>query len=75
MNGIDEFVALINNELGLQVSPDDVDRNLEEVAGWDSVHLLLLLTVLERRTGQQISMPDLLEAKSLGRIYALTTAA
>lgn len=41
----------------------------------DSVHLLRLLTVLERETGRQISLPEMLEAQSLQHIFDLTVAA
>ena len=68
---IDEFVTLIRDEIGLPVTVDDVGRDLGELAGWDSVHLLTLLTALERETGRGVSLPDVLTAPSLGGIYAV----
>lgn len=71
MNSIDDFVTLLNDELGMTVTAEDVGRSLDEVPGWDSVHLLWMHTALERATGQSISMPELLEATSLAGIYQL----
>ncbi|MGC0367616.1 acyl carrier protein [Rhodococcus sp. 27YEA15] len=73
MTSIDDFVGLVNRELGLTVDVDDVQRNLDEVAGWDSVLLLTLLTALERETGRPVPFAEVLEADNLARIYALAT--
>ncbi len=75
MTTVDEFMALIRDELGLPVSTDDVGRGFDELPGWDSVYLLRLLTVLERETGRALSMPDVLDATSLGSVYELVVAA
>lgn len=74
MTTIDDFIALVHAELGLRVTREDVTRTLDEVAGWDSVHLLALATALERETGRRIVLPDLLEAGSLEGIYAVAVA-
>lgn len=71
MNTIEEFRSLLNDELGLTVSAGDVGASLHDVAGWDSVYLLSLLSLLERRTGRVLSLRDVLEAESLHDIYAL----
>ena len=71
MNTIDDFVCLVRDEVGLLVSVDDVRVGLDEIPGWDSMHLLYLLTALERTTGRRISMPDMLSASSLAQIYEL----
>ena len=71
MNTIDEFLQLVRDGLGLPVTAEDAERGLDEIPGWDSVHLLWLLTSLEKRTGRSISMPEVLEASSLGQIYAV----
>jgi acyl carrier protein len=72
---IDDFVALVRDELGLPVTAADAGRSFDELPGWDSVHLLWLLTTLERETGRQLSLPDVLEAGSLAQIHALAVAA
>lgn len=74
MNSIDDLVTLVRDELGLPLTAADADRKLSDLEGWDSVHLLWLLTALERSTGRRISMPDVLEAGTLADIHALATA-
>lgn len=71
MNSIDGLISLIRDGLGLPLSREDASRELDQIPGWDSVHLLWLITALERTTGRRLSMPDLLEATSLERIYEL----
>jgi hypothetical protein len=71
VNTIDDFVCLVRDEVGLLVSIEDVGVGLDEIPGWDSIHLLYLLTALERTTGRRISMPDVLSASSLAHIYEL----
>ncbi|MDL4815431.1 acyl carrier protein [Actinomadura opuntiae] len=72
---IDDFVALVRDELGLPVTAADAGRSFDELPGWDSVHLLWLLTTLERETGRPLSLPDVLEAGSLAQLHALAVAA
>jgi acyl carrier protein len=74
VNNIDDFIALVRDELGLPVTAGDASRGLDEIPGWDSVHLLWLLTALERETGRQVSLPDVLEAASLEQIYLTAVA-
>jgi hypothetical protein len=38
------------------------------------VYLLWLLTVVEKKTGRPVSLPDLLEAGSLSDVYSLVAA-
>lgn len=71
MNSLDEFVAIVRDEIGLAVTADDVGRSLDELPGWDSVHLLTLLLAMERSTGRRISMPDVLQAENLRQLYTL----
>lgn len=72
--GIEDFVALLRDELGMDVTADDVGKHLDELPDWDSAHLLWLLTALERGTGAPLSLPDLIEAGSLQEIYALAVS-
>ncbi|MFI9051375.1 phosphopantetheine-binding protein [Streptomyces sp. NPDC053427] len=74
MTSIDDFLALIRDELGIPVTADDIGRHFDEIAGWDSVYLLHLLTVLERETGRSISLPDVLASSDLESVYTLATA-
>lgn len=75
MISIEEFTALIRDEIGLPVTPGNIALGFDQLPGWDSVHLLSLLTLLERKTGRQIMLPDLLEAPSLADVYAIVAAA
>jgi acyl carrier protein len=68
---IDDFVLLIQHEIGLPVTAEHIGEGLDSVPGWDSLHLLTLLTALERETGRSVSMPDVLEATTLRDIYDL----
>ncbi|SDG95037.1 hypothetical protein SAMN05421505_109224 [Sinosporangium album] len=70
MTTIDDFVALLRDELGLDVGREDLGRSLDEVAGWNSIHLLALATRLERVSGRPVVLPELLKAGSLEEIYA-----
>lgn len=71
MNSVDELVTLVRDELGLPIGPEDATRSLDELPGWDSLHLLWLITSLEKRTGHAVSIPDVLEAGSLEAVYRL----
>ncbi|MEW1792173.1 MULTISPECIES: acyl carrier protein [Streptomyces] len=71
MNSIDAFVQLLRDEVGLDVGPEDLRIGLDQVEGWDSVHLLTLLTHLEKLTGRRISLLDALEAPHLEALYAV----
>jgi acyl carrier protein len=74
VNSIDDFVTLVRDELGLPVTAQDVGRSLDEIPGWDSVHLLWLATALERATGTQVSLARVLEADCLEQIYQTAAA-
>ncbi|WP_327292745.1 acyl carrier protein [Streptomyces sp. NBC_01198] len=71
MNDIDEFLTLVRDEIGLPVTSAHAAVDLDQVPGWDSVHLLSLLAVLERETGRRVPLPAVLEAPTLGDIYTL----
>lgn len=75
MNTIDDFLAILRDELGLQVSTQHAGLKLDQVADWDSVYLLSLLTILERRTGHSLQLAEMLEAATLEEMYAVAVAA
>lgn len=74
MKSIDDFVTLLGDQMGLLLTADDLDADLDEVAGWDSAQLLQLLVLLERETGRPIPVPLLLEARTLTAMYDLAVA-
>jgi acyl carrier protein len=73
MSTLEDFLTLIHEELGIAVTKEDAGLPLDEVVGWDSVHLLALMTAVERETGRAVSLPDVLEAQSLEGIHAVLT--
>ncbi|MFF0824831.1 acyl carrier protein [Micromonospora haikouensis] len=74
MTTIDDFLAIVSAELGLPVRHEQVGLPLDSVPGWDSIHLLSLLTILERETGRQIALPAVLQATNLDEIYRAVVA-
>jgi acyl carrier protein len=72
---LEEFVVLLREELLLPLTLADAHRDLHELAGWDSMHLLWLVGVLERRAGRVLNVVDLFEARSLEQIYTLACSA
>ncbi|MEW1693763.1 acyl carrier protein [Streptomyces sp. NPDC091265] len=73
MTTINDLLDLLRDELGLPIGPGDAALRLEQIPGWDSVHLLWLVTTLEQRTGNRLSLPDFLDAPTLGEIHRLAT--
>ena len=71
MNSMAEFAGLISDHIGIRIGTADLHRKVEEVPGWDSVHLMWLLTVLERETGRRLSLPAVIEAPTLADVYEL----
>jgi acyl carrier protein len=66
---LDDLLALLRDEFGLPLTLEEADVPFDDLAGWDSMHLLWLLTVIERDTGRRLSLPDMLEAGSLQQLY------
>jgi acyl carrier protein len=74
LNSLDEFAVLISDHIGIPVTSEDLRRHVDEVPGWDSLHVMWLLTVLERETGRRLSLPDVIEAPTLAHVYELAVA-
>jgi acyl carrier protein len=74
VNGIDEFLTLIRDELGLPVTAADTGQKLSDLPGWDSMHLLWLVSVLEQRYGRTLGIVDVLEATTLAEVYGVAEA-
>ncbi|MGW7264950.1 phosphopantetheine-binding protein [Streptomyces sp. NPDC054842] len=70
---IDAFRTLLEEELGLQVGPGDLDRPLDDFADWDSVLLLRLVTVVETLVGGRVPVVDLLETRTFRQMYEVVT--
>jgi acyl carrier protein len=74
MMRLDDFIALVHDELGLPVTVEDAALHLSELPGWESVHLLALVVALEGRFRRPLSVTELLDAPDLQSIYQLATA-
>ena len=68
-NDLAGLQRLVSDELGVPVTSDDLSRDFDQLAGWDSVYLLHLAMLLERETGRPVSLPELLEARNLEAVY------
>lgn len=75
MTSIEDFIGLIDDELGLRVTAEQVEATFDQIPDWDSVKLLWLATALEKAIGRPVRFADLLEATSLGDVYRLAVAA
>lgn len=60
-----EFRDLLDDELGLAYTCADLERDVDELAGWDSVYLWRLVNLLEARTGRSLPFGDLLAVRTL----------
>lgn len=69
MNSLEDFVVILQDDLGLSIKIEDVGKDLDQIADWDSAHLLELMSLLERETGHPVALPDLLGASSLAEMY------
>jgi hypothetical protein len=74
MKDIDDFAVFVRDTIGLPVTAEDMRRDLDQVSGWDSIHLLWLVTALERDHGRTVSVPDVVKAATLAEIYELAVA-
>ncbi|MFJ1969316.1 phosphopantetheine-binding protein [Streptomyces sp. NPDC087903] len=66
---IEAFRTLLQEELGLLVEAEDLDRPLDDFADWDSVLLLRLVTVVEALVGGRVPVVDLLETRTFRQMY------
>ncbi|MER5757258.1 phosphopantetheine-binding protein [Streptomyces sp. NPDC002088] len=74
MNSLDDFAELISDQIGIPVTSEDLRRSVDQVPGWDSLHVMWLLTLLERETGRRLSLPQVIEAPTLAHVYDLAVA-
>lgn len=67
-----DFVGLLRDELGLDLSEQQAAADFDALPTWDSVHLLRLVTLIERETGRRVPVARVLQARGLREIHALT---
>jgi acyl carrier protein len=70
-----DFIAVVQAESALPLDVGDLRTEFDELPGWDSVHLLKVLSALEATTGTALPMGRLIEAHSLGDLYDAVVAA
>jgi acyl carrier protein len=74
MNDIAAYADLIRDELGITLSPDELDHHLDELESWDSLYLLRLVTAIEAATGERVSIANVLRATSLREVFEAVSA-
>jgi acyl carrier protein len=67
----EDFARLVRDELGLVLTDEELSADLDRIADWDSMQLLRLVGVLERRTGRRVPIGTQLEARSLAAIHTV----
>ncbi|KJY42845.1 hypothetical protein VR41_06075 [Streptomyces sp. NRRL B-1568] len=68
---LEDFLALLRDELGLAAGVEDAGRDLRDLPDWDSLYLLRLVALLEEETGRRVPVRKVLEARSLREIHTL----
>lgn len=69
-----DFIRIVRDELDLPLANADLERDFDQVVHWDSLHMVRLVSVLERETGRRLPVGRLLVQRSLRDIYTLITA-
>ncbi|MDF4250005.1 MULTISPECIES: phosphopantetheine-binding protein [unclassified Streptomyces] len=75
MRTVEELIELANTHLGTALAPADAELELSELAGWDSVHLLRLIGLLERTLDRPVPVDAVLQARSLHDIWSAAVTA
>ncbi len=67
----DDFIRIVRDDLALPLNGADLETDLDSdrVVSWDSLHMLRLVTAVEKETGKRVPVGRLLEDKSLRAIY------
>ncbi|TVZ75513.1 acyl carrier protein [Streptomyces sp. BK340] len=69
-----EFLEILDEDLGLRLSAEDLNRDVDTLRHWDSLTLVRLLSLMEARTGKSIALNALLEARTLNQARMLVVA-
>ncbi|WP_424187566.1 acyl carrier protein [Actinokineospora sp. G85] len=70
-----DFAELVEAETGLPLTADDLATRFDDLPGWDSVHLLKVLSALESEHGVTLQIAHLLDATSLADLHAAAAVA
>lgn len=71
----EDFVALLRDSTGLDLDLPSLESDFDSLPGWDSLHLLKLVSALERATGQRIQVGQVLAARSLEQVRRVAVGA
>ncbi|MEU3687410.1 phosphopantetheine-binding protein [Streptomyces narbonensis] len=71
----EDFIHLVRDELDLPLGVDDLSADFDHVVSWDSMHMLRLVSAVERETGTRVPVGRLLADRSLAAIYERVSAA
>ncbi|WP_231607903.1 acyl carrier protein [Streptacidiphilus albus] len=71
----EDYVVLLRDATGLDLDLPALESDFDSLPGWDSLHLLKLVSALERATGQRIPVGRVLEARSLEQIRRVAVGA
>jgi acyl carrier protein len=69
---LDDLIGLANDELGMGLAPQDATTPLDGLPGWDSMHILRLVSLLEEALGRPLPLADVLAARTLEDIWTWT---
>ncbi|WP_232248631.1 acyl carrier protein [Streptacidiphilus rugosus] len=70
----DDYLTLVREATGLDLDAEALHRDFDALPGWDSLHLLKLVSALERATGTRVPVGRVLEARSLDQIRQVAVA-
>ncbi|WP_034090046.1 acyl carrier protein [Streptacidiphilus albus] len=68
------FIQLVRDELALPLADTDLEADFDRVVSWDSLHVLRLVTAVEKETGKRVPVGKVLAERSLRGIYNLLAA-
>ncbi|KIH99209.1 hypothetical protein LP52_08770 [Streptomonospora alba] len=74
MNSRNELLRIIDTELALPLAPEHLDVEFDRLEGWDSVHMVRLISAVERATGRQVDVSAALESRNLAEFLTLAAA-
>lgn len=71
----EEFVVLLRDATGLELDVPALDTDFDTLPSWDSLHLLKVVSAIERATGSRVPVGRVLEARSLRQIRQVAVGA
>ena len=69
---MDEKIKLLKDVFEIDLSLDDLDREVSEALPWDSFHIMNYLVEAEEQFGNRISIEQISEIKKIRELLDLT---